>query len=76
MSDTILYQALYNPCVYESCVGVLSTHFSKEGAEKALEVHRQEKLDEFNDMIAEGNEYDFKFGEDESWSIDTITVLP
>jgi len=32
----IVYGVFYNPCYHESAEGLVSLHFSREGAEKAL----------------------------------------
>lgn len=71
-----LYAFLYNSCIHESGWVTVSLHYSKEGAEKAMQEHKQKELDEFNEMYADDNDFDFKFGEHEDWCIDTVEVLP
>lgn len=71
-----LYAFLYNSCIHESSWATVSLHYSKEGTEKAMQEHKQKALDEFNEMYADDNEFDFKFGEHEDWCIDTVEVLP
>ena len=71
-----VYAFLYNNCVHESSWRTISLHYSKKGAEKAMQEHKQNKLDEFNEMFKEENEFGFKFGTDEDWCIETIEVLP
>jgi hypothetical protein len=71
-----VYAFLYNDCIHESTWRTISTHYSKEGAEKAMQEHKQEQLDEFNEMYQDDNEWGFKFGIDEDWCIETIEVLP
>jgi hypothetical protein len=71
-----VYAFLYNDCIHESTWRTISTHYSKEGAEKALEQHKQKELDEWNEMYQDDNEWGFKFGRDEDWCIETIEVLP
>jgi hypothetical protein len=71
-----VYAFLYNDCIHESTWRTISTHYSKEGAEKAMQEHKQNKLDEFNEMCKEENEFGFKFGTDEDWCIERIEVLP
>ena len=71
-----LYAFLYNSCVHESSWATVSLHYSKEGAEKAMQEHKQKALDEFNEMYANDNEFDFKFGEHEDWRVEPVEVLP
>jgi hypothetical protein len=71
-----VYAFLYNDCIHESTWRTISTHYSKEGAEKAMQEHKQKKLDEWNKMYQDDNEWGFKFGIDEDWCIETIEVLP
>ena len=51
-----LYAFLYNSCIHESSWATISLHYSKEGAEKAMQEHKQKALDEFNEMYANDNE--------------------
>jgi hypothetical protein len=71
-----LYAFLYNSCIHESSWATVSLHYSKEGAEKAMQEHKQKALDEFNEMYADDNDFDFKFGEHEDWCVETVKVLP
>jgi len=71
-----LYAFLYNSCVHESSWATISLHYSKEGAEKAMQDHKQKELDKFNEMFANDNTVDFKFGEHENWSVEPVEVLP
>ena len=71
-----LYAFLYNSCIHESSWATVSLHYSKEGAEKAMQEHKQKALDEFNEMYANDNEFDFKFGEHEDWCVEPVEVLP
>ena len=71
-----LYAFLYNSCIHESSWSTISLHYSKEGAEKAMQEHKQKALDEFNEMYADNNEFDFKFGEHEDWCVEPVEVLP
>ena len=38
----ILYGAMYNGMIYESSHATLSLHWTKEGAQKAIELHKME----------------------------------
>jgi hypothetical protein len=71
-----VYAFLYNDCVHESTWRTISTHYSKEGAEKAMQEHKQKQFDEWNEMYQDDNEWGFKFGIDEDWCIETIEVMP
>ena len=71
-----LYAFLYNSCIHESSWATVSLHYSKEGAEKAMQEHKQKELDKFNEMYANDNEFGFKFGEHEDWRVQPIEVLP
>ena len=71
-----LYAFLYNSCIHESSWATVSLHYSKEGAEKAMNEHKQKALDEFNEMYANDNKFGFKFGEHEDWCVETVDVLP
>jgi hypothetical protein len=41
-----------------------------------MQEHKQKALDEFNEMYADDNEFDFKFGEHKDWCVETVEVLP
>jgi hypothetical protein len=71
-----LYAFLYNCCIHESSWATVSLHYSKEGAEKAMQKHKQKALDEFNQLYSDENDFDFKFGEHEDWCVETVEVLP
>ena len=71
-----LYAFLYNSCIHESSWATISLHYSKEGAEKAMQEHKKKALDEFNEMYANDNEFGFKFGEHEDWCVEPVEVLP
>lgn len=69
-----VYAFMYNSCVHESSWATISLHSSLEGAQKAMEEHKKKARDEFNEII-DGNDNDFKFGEDEDWCVKTFEVL-
>lgn len=72
-----LYAFLYNSCIYESSWATISLHYSKEGAEKAMQEHEQKALDEFNEIYNDdGYDFGFKFGEHEDWRVEEINILP
>jgi hypothetical protein len=58
-----VWQALYNDMYYESSAETLSLHLTKEGAEKAIEKHKQQnKLEHLEDYSPErlAQEYELK----------------
>ena len=75
-NNNMVYEFLYNDCIHESSYATISLHYSKEGAEKAMNDHKQKKLDEFNEMYELINDFDFKFGEHEGWRVNLIEILP
>jgi len=70
----IVYQALYNPMVWESGYITLSIHLSKEGAEKSIALHKENKKKEFESLY-EGEEPPYKFGSFEDWSVSELQIL-
>ena len=70
-----IYAFLYCPNIYESAWATMSLHYSKEGAEKAMEEHKQKELEEWNQLYDE-DEVDFKFGECEDWKVEKIKIEP
>ena len=87
----IVYQFLYNDCIHESSYATISLHKTKEGAEKALNEHRNfefEAWEEYTKLLMEkddeGNCFydtietcleDNPFGKHEDWCIQEIEVL-
>ena len=49
----IIYEALYNYCIFESAFQTISLHLSKEGAEEAIETHKKNKLQYLRETLAE-----------------------
>ena len=70
-----LYAFLYNDSIHESSWATVSLHYSKEGAEKAMNEHKQKALDEFNEED-ESFEKKFGFGRFQDWRVVSINVLP
>lgn len=62
-----IYQALYCPCIHESSFYTLSTHRTKESAEKAIEEHRKGHLPNYESM-KELYEY-------ENWKVNESELL-
>jgi hypothetical protein len=71
-----LYAFIYCPCIYESDYSTVSIHYSKEGAEKAMNEHKEKALNEFNEWYIFDEIRTFEFGFGEDWDITEITVLP
>lgn len=45
-----IYAAEYNPCYHESSYGILSLHWTYEGATEATEKHKAEQLADWKEM--------------------------
>jgi hypothetical protein len=71
-----LYAFRYCSCIYESSWFTMSLHYSREGAEKAMNEHKNEELKKWNEMFEFDNEISFKFGDSEGWDIQEVEVLP
>ena len=50
VSDTIVYAALFNPCIHESSAGIISLHFTRKDAEMALEYSKSEHIKEHGEL--------------------------
>ena len=71
-----VYQALYNPCIYDSGYITLSIHLSEEGAEKAIEQHKEQQYKEWKEIYPDTKDENFEFGEWERWETKEIEILP
>lgn len=69
------FEFCYNSCIHESAPATISVHFSKEGAEKAMEWHKEEERKKYEEM-RQDYKTDFKFGWMESWFVREIEILP
>lgn len=74
--NVVMYAFTYNPSLCESQWVTVSIHRSENGAIKAMNEHKQKAIEEFNQMYGEYNPLDIKFGEDEGWVVEPITILP
>ena len=70
-----VYLAQYNNCIFESSFATLSIHFSKEGAEKVVQEHKDKEYKKWESMDDDYKE-DCEFGWDEEWDVKEIEVLP
>jgi len=64
-----IYQALYNPMTEESAYATLSIHRTKEGAQKAIDYHKAQKLIDHNNRYP-----NLAFGEFEDWCVNEIEL--
>jgi len=67
LRDVLLATAL---CVFALIIAHNSTKASLK------QKHKQKALNEFNEMCADDNDFDFKFGEHENWCVNPVEVLP
>jgi hypothetical protein len=70
-----VYLAKYNDCIFESSSATLSVHLSREGAEKAIQEHKDEAYKEWEEMDDDYKE-DCTFDWDKWWGVDEVDVLP
>ncbi len=72
----ILYEFLYCPCIHESGWVTVSLHRTREGAQKALDSHKDSAKKEFNERYSkeEIEKLIFKFGQFEDWRIGEIEL--
>jgi hypothetical protein len=72
-NKTYVYAFLYNSCISESTWSTMSLHLTIEGAEKAMNKHKQDSLDDFNLWADIDN--GLVFGEDKDWCVEKIEVI-
>lgn len=68
--DGKIYAAEYNPCYHESSYGIVTLHWSYEGATAAIEKHKLAALQDWKDM---GHD---SVPEYELWRVHVYEVLP
>jgi len=66
--ESTIYLALYNPMIEESSFETLSVHFTKEGAEEAIKIHKEDEKKKFNKCYSE-RKAAFEFGTFQEWGI-------
>lgn len=71
-----VFEALYNPMTEESSYYTLSVHKTKEGAERAINEHKKQRLSEWRRLYPTKKDEPFKFGTFEDWDVCEIEVLP
>lgn len=69
-----VYAFEYTDNVHESAMGVISLHKTYEGAQKALEFHKETERKEYEQLHNERFKLDFPFGNFESWRVREIEV--
>jgi hypothetical protein len=71
-----VYLALYCPCVHESADAPLSIHATHEGAARAIEKHKSEQRDDFEEW-AIGRQWSDENGCGfQAWSVKEMEVQP
>ena len=70
-----VFLAKHNDNIFESSSATLSVHLSREGAEKAVQEHKDEVYKEWEKLDDDDKE-DFSFDWDKSWGVSEVDVLP
>lgn len=77
IKDNTIYAFNYNECIYESMLGTISLHYSKEGAEQAMNEHKEKAKKEFDELYSDDeNNFGFVFGNMEYWCVSPVKILP
>lgn len=79
-----LWAFMYNSCIHESSWATVSLHYSKDGAEKALAWHKEQKRIGWQRIVDtdedKGTDIGFDvicpFGIHEDWCVEPVEVLP
>lgn len=72
----IIYAAMYCPCIHESEYGIISIHTTIDGAQAAVDRHKNTQLVKFNDMFTKEEKKRHKFGEMEDWKVQKFEATP
>ena len=64
-----VYEFVYNSCIHESDARTVSIHETKEGAEKALYIHKEQERKGFKELYQDNPPGGFVFGSMEYWGI-------
>jgi hypothetical protein len=70
-----VFLAKHNDNIFESTSRTISVHLSREGAEKAIQQHKDEVYKEWEKLDDDDKE-DFSFDWDKSWGVSEVDVLP
>lgn len=71
----IIYEALYNHCIYEGGTQTISLHLSKQGAEKAIAEHKAARFNELLEIYKTHEEVN-ELLEMEMWGVSETEVKP
>ena len=71
-----IYEALYNPMTEESAYTTLSLHLTKDGAERAIEDHKNKELEKWQRYHPSKELEPHRFGQYQDWLVDEVDVLP
>lgn len=71
-----LYEFLYNDCIYESSYATISIHHTKDGAEKAMNEHKEMCLKEYKEIFSKEDPANLTFGQHQDWIVEKIIVKP
>ena len=70
-----VYAFKYCCCVYESQYATISLHRTEEGAQKAMNIHKEEKRKFFLKLYEDEDDNDIEFGEFEAWCVEPVEIL-
>jgi Mg/Co/Ni transporter MgtE len=71
----IVYAAQYNECVHEGRFGTISLHFSPEGAQEAIQAHKEKRAVELLDIMPREEIEQHLQNCGEEWRVEPIEVL-
>ena len=54
-----VYEFWYNDCIYESAAACISLHRTRNGAEIAMELHKEQKRKEFEELYKDEEDMAF-----------------
>jgi len=69
-----IYLAKYNPCINGSVYGILSIHKTKEGAQKAIDKHKLNRINMLK-IIWDNTNDERKMIEMEDWIVSETELL-
>ena len=77
MKQEYVYEFLYNPSIHESAAQTVSIHKTRRGAEKAMELHKEMALIEYEEVCNRlPDEKDFPFGYGQWWGVRESILMP
>ena len=69
-----IYLAQYCSCIHESASATISVHRTPDGAQKAVEFHKEEKRKEWVELFDAEQQNRFPFGDGERWGVKEIEL--